>query len=74
MYGIPVQASIRNIALPDGFPNYHIRILEYGTSVSPMGVDNYSWIGIVSGEAEQVEKYAPEIEIETSEGKYRAVF
>ncbi|WP_367190334.1 acetyl-CoA carboxylase biotin carboxylase subunit family protein [Burkholderia sp. Ed8] len=74
MYGIPVQASIRNITLPDGFPNYHIRILEYGTSVSPMGVDNYSWIGIVSGEAEQVEKYTPEIEIETSEGRYHAVF
>ena len=73
MYGIPVQAILNQVILPQDFPNYRTRILNYNMPVPPMGTDNYAWIGIVSGEAEQVKKFTPMIKIETSAGSFNAI-
>lgn len=74
MYGVPEKATVNKVIVPDDFPCFHTRIISYGTTVPPMGVDNYSWIGIVSGRKEDVDHYASQIVIETSEGIFKAVF
>lgn len=74
MYGIPRKAVLKRVVLPEGFESYHTRILDYETLVPPMGVDNYSWIGIVSGEAGLVEKSTQKIRIDTSEGSFCALY
>ncbi len=74
MYGIPKEAILKKVTLPPQFPNFHTRLIEYGALVPPVGISNYSWIGIVSGEASDVEKFSSLIEINTSEGNFFATF
>jgi hypothetical protein len=74
MYGIPVEAELKSVQLPDPFNCLHTQILDAGQVVAPMGQDNYAWVGIVSGESENVLREAPGIKILTSEGEFTAVF
>jgi hypothetical protein len=74
MYGVPVEAALSSVSLPDSFSSYHTRILDYGATVPPMGKDNYAWIGIVSGSVGTIERDVGAIEIATSAGSFRPVY
>jgi hypothetical protein len=74
MYGVPVDAKLAEVRLPSDFSSHHTRILDYGTSVTPMGTDNYSWIGIATGNVGTIERDVNAIEIATSSGVFHPVF
>ncbi|HVG18343.1 MAG TPA: hypothetical protein VNI02_04770 [Blastocatellia bacterium] len=74
LYGIPVQAQLKSVHLPDSFSCFHTQILDAGETVPAMGTSNYAWIGIVSGEIERALEETAKIRIHTSEGEFSAVF
>jgi hypothetical protein len=74
MYGIPVQATVLDVKLPEPFDGFHTRILDYHQVVPLMGQDNYAWIGITSGVRGQIELETSKIEIQTDKGRFSATF
>ncbi|HWP45072.1 MAG TPA: hypothetical protein VNO14_17650 [Blastocatellia bacterium] len=74
MYGIPVEAELKSVRLPESLRCLHTQILDDGQMVPQMGRDNYAWIGIISGESDEILIEAPRIKILTSEGEFAAVF
>ncbi|MFL5346949.1 MAG: acetyl-CoA carboxylase biotin carboxylase subunit family protein [Hyalangium sp.] len=74
MYGVPVQATIQDVKLPETFESFHTRILDHHQVVPPMGQDNYAWIGITSGLRGKVESETSKIEIQTDKGRFSATF
>lgn len=52
----------------------HTRILGNGAKASPIGHDDWSWIGILSGISGQAESAAGRIRIVTDEGESGAYF
>jgi hypothetical protein len=74
MYGVPVQATVLEVRLPEPFDGLHTRILDYHQVVPPMGQDNYAWIGITSGVRGRIEAETSKIEIQTDKGRFSAAF
>lgn len=74
LYGIPVQAQLKSVQLPDSFSCFHTQILDAGEIVPAMGTSNYAWIGIVSGDIDRAMEETAKIKINTSEGEFAAVF
>jgi biotin carboxylase len=74
LYGIPVQAQLKSVQLPDSFSCFHTQILDAGEIVPAMGTSNYAWIGIVSGDIDRAMEETAKIKINTSEGEFAAIF
>jgi hypothetical protein len=74
MYGIPVEARLRAIRAPAGIQSMHTVIVDRGELIPPMGTDNYAWVGIASGIAEQVESDVRRLRIETDRGEFAPSF
>jgi hypothetical protein len=74
MYGVPVQATVQEVTLPEPFEGFHTRILDYNQVVPPMGQDNYAWIGITSGVRGRIESETAKIQIQTDKGRFSATF
>lgn len=74
LYGIPVQAELKGVRLPDHFTCLHTQILDAGEIIPAMGTSNYAWIGIVSGDIDRALEETAKIRILTSEGEFSAVF
>lgn len=55
LYGVPVRGMFEDLALPRLMRSRHTQILDTGQMVPEMGVNNWSWIGILSGPAHEVE-------------------
>lgn len=74
MYGIPVQATIHDVQLPESFDGFHTRIIDYNQVVPPMGQNNWSWVGITSGVRGRIESETAKIQIQTDKGRFSATF
>lgn len=73
-YGIPIEAELLSIRLPELKNCFHTQVLDAGQVVSPMGTDNYAWVGILSSESDRALKETPRIRIVTSKGEFGAIF
>jgi hypothetical protein len=69
-YGLGHRDEIESLQLPEGLPYYHTQILGRGAQVSPMGENDWAWIGIVSGLSADAEKALDRIRIKTKTGEY----
>jgi hypothetical protein len=67
LYGLQSGGIIKDITLPDLGSCLHTRILGQGANVSAVGIDDWSWIGIMSGYAGEVESAVNKIKITTAE-------
>ncbi len=67
-YGIPNEAKIHRVDLGQAHDFSHTRIVGAGELVKPMGENNWSWVGILTGPTETIHSAARSIRIETSGG------
>ncbi|RMV71073.1 hypothetical protein ALP05_200135 [Pseudomonas caricapapayae] len=67
-YGLPVQARIHEIQIPPGWSLNHTRVLDPFAVVDPMGKDDWSWIALVSGKAQEVRQQIDGLRIVTDKG------
>ncbi|MFA6434928.1 MAG: hypothetical protein WCW52_09555 [Elusimicrobiales bacterium] len=74
LYGLKSGGTIRNVILPEPGACLHTRILGNGAKASPVGQDDWSWVGILSGISGQAESAAGRIRILTDEGDFGACF
>lgn len=75
-FGSPQETVIEQVFLPE-YPLKKqglrvVRILGAGDRVSKVGHDDWSWIGFVAGEEEEVDRYASKIQIKTNDGRMHA--
>ncbi|AAZ37741.1 MULTISPECIES: ATP-grasp domain-containing protein [Pseudomonas] len=69
-YGLPVQARINDIKFSLDWSLNHTRVLDIFTSVDPMGRDDWGWIALVSGRAQDVRRQIDGLLIVTDKGTY----
>lgn len=74
LYGLKNGGTIRDVILPEPGSCLHTRIVGNGAKASPVGQDDWSWIGILSGLSGQAESAAGRIRIVTDEGEFGAYF
>ncbi|MCX5786204.1 MAG: hypothetical protein NTX59_11005 [Elusimicrobia bacterium] len=74
LYGLKSGGTIRDVILPGPVSCLHTRILGNGAKASPVGQDDWSWVGILSGTSGQAKKTAGRIRIVTDEGEFGACF
>ncbi len=74
LYGLKNGGTIRDVLLPDPGSCLHTRILGNGAKASPVGQDDWSWIGILSGTAGEAESAAGRLRIVTDDGESGACF
>ncbi|MFW3165017.1 ATP-grasp domain-containing protein [Pseudomonas syringae pv. syringae] len=69
-YGLPIQARLIDITFPQEWSLNHTRVLDTFTSVEPMGRDDWGWIALVSGRAQEVRQQMDGLRIVTDKGTY----
>ncbi len=70
LYGLKHGGKLRRVRLPLELRScFHTQILESGTQVTPMGTNDWSWIGILTGLTEDTLKAAQGIRIDTESGE-----
>jgi len=75
LYGLENGGLLREVRLPAGkVPPFHTQVLGSGAEVSPMGRDDWSWIGIISGRTGDALRTAAEIEIVTDQGSFKPYY
>jgi len=74
LYGLKKGGRLRQVRLPQIMPTFHTQVLGTGALVSPMGRDDWSWIGIICGRTADSLRVANEIEIVTDEGSFRPFY
>lgn len=75
LYGLEKGGRLREVRLPAGkVPTFHTQVLGSGAEVSPMGRDDWSWIGIISGRTSDAVQTAAEIEIVTDQGRFKPYY
>ena len=74
LYGLKNGGTIRDVIIPEPISCLHTRILGNGAKASPVGQDDWSWVGILSGISGQAKRTAGRIRIVTDEGESGACF
>lgn len=69
-YGLPFHARINDIRFPQPWSLNHTRVLDAFVSVEAMGKDDWGWIALVSGTAEDVRRQIDGLKIVTDKGTY----
>lgn len=70
LYGLEKGGRLRALRVPKGESVFHTQILGIGADVSPMGRDDWSWIGILSGRTDDLPPIVRGIEIVTDDGVF----
>lgn len=70
LYGLPARGRFEALALPELLGSRHTQILDAGQNVPEMGVNNWSWISILSGPTSDVETVIRNIKVR-SNGKWQ---
>lgn len=68
-YGVSENAQLNHVRLPESFRGFHTQILGNGSAVSALGANDWSWVGILSGLASEVEEKINEIRVVTEKGE-----
>lgn len=63
-YGIQKGGVLKNIFFPKDMKSFHTTIAKTGTYIPSVGTNDYSWIGLISGDPETVLKEIQEIRLE----------
>lgn len=63
-YGIQKGGVLENIFFPKNMKSFHTTIAKTGTYIPSVGTNDYSWIGLISGDPEIVLKEIQEIRLE----------
>ena len=74
LYGLAGGGVISDVHLPEGMPCYHTQIFDSGAYVHPMGKDDWTWVGILTGFTRDTLRVIEEIRICTPEGQFPACF
>jgi hypothetical protein len=74
LYGLEKGGRLRQVRLPETMSTFHTQVLGSNALVSPMGRDDWSWIGIICGRTADSLRVAAEIEIITDEGSFRPYY
>lgn len=74
LYGLEKGGSLRSVRLPRDLAVRHTQVLGSGANVSPMGRDDWSWIGIISGRTLDSVRFANGIEIITDQGSFKPYY
>ena len=74
LYGLEHGGDLLGVSFPSHARVYHTQLLDRGTHASPMGTDDWSWIGIVSGLESDTEAAVRGLKISTSSGEFPACY
>lgn len=56
LYGVKEQRQVDEIVVPTDLKSFHTLLLDQDQQMPPMGQDNWSWIGVLSGKKAIVEQ------------------
>lgn len=73
-YGINKKSTLKSVHLPTNNTCMHTKILSENCLVEKMGVNNWSWIGLIAGFKNEVQRELQEIKIETIDEIVMPVF
>ncbi|MBC7690730.1 MAG: ATP-grasp domain-containing protein [Methylotenera sp.] len=74
LYGLKAGGELLDVDFPAEARCYHTQILSRGAKVTPMGTDDWSWIGIVSGLNADTVSAVEKLRIHTPEGVFEACY
>ncbi len=74
LYGLERGGDLIGVNFPVDARVYHTQLLDGGTHASPMGTDDWSWIGIVSGLESDTEAAVRSLKISTTAGEFSACY
>lgn len=67
-YGISKQATLLSVEVPIHPEIKHTRLLNDGSVVPQMGINNWAWVGLVSGPKQAIQSFMNQTKIKTKEG------
>lgn len=73
LYGTQYSTVLEDLQFTDVLNCCHTQILDKGASVPAMGINNWSWIGILTGPSETIDAQLEKIKIKTKNGWERPV-
>lgn len=73
-YGMQEEGRLSKVNLPAHLRSFHTMIAKDCAFVTAIGSSDYSWVGIISGDPEQVLQEVKEITIETENNKIIPAF
>ncbi len=73
-YGVPENAILSKVNLPNNLRVLHTQILNSGTLVPKMGLNNWSWLGILVGYPKELLKFLESVKIVTDKGEFEPCF
>ena len=74
LYGLQAGGELESVEFPQDVACYHTRLLDEGARVTPMGTNDWSWIGIVSGLRRDTLDAVDRIRIRTAQGTEQAYY
>jgi hypothetical protein len=73
-YGIDHADRLLRVSLPEGHKGNHTQILDSGSPVAALGANDWSWVGILSGLAGDVEETMKSIKVHTEQGEFAPIY
>jgi hypothetical protein len=70
MYGLERSEILDAVEIMEPLRSFHTQVLDGGGMVPAMGVNNWSWIGILAGRTDDVEADLPKIRMRVGELTY----
>jgi hypothetical protein len=68
LYGLEKSGTVRSIALPADLRGIHTQFARFGVPVPAIGTSDASWVGLLTGFADEAEHDMRRIGIETDDG------
>ncbi|MGZ3772559.1 MAG: hypothetical protein ACXVCY_11040 [Pseudobdellovibrionaceae bacterium] len=68
LYGLDKESVLEKIELPKLNSCKHFQLLANGTKIPEMGVNNWSWLGILCGPESEVSDIIKYVRIKTGDG------
>lgn len=67
-YGLEKGGVVRSIRVPETISSLHTQFVQPGFQVPPVGVSDYSWIGLLTGLPDEAARDIERVRIETDSG------
>jgi hypothetical protein len=74
LYGLEHGGTLVDVELPERTGTRHTQLLGEGAHVTPMGTDDWSWIGILTGLEDDTRRARDALRIRTTRGTERPCF
>lgn len=74
LYGLKTGGELGGVEIPQDSHCFHTQLLGPGAHVSPMGTDDWSWVGVLTGLRQDTLRTASQLKIHTAEGVFHAYY